>query len=650
MFENFNPGLKTKIFAAFSVVVFGLLVLVLFITTTETEEFEVNRIVRQLGFAQERFQTRLDDQRQHTYTMVRTITSDQKYRAFLGQMKDNFFSFAEEIARDTGSDLVVVVDEELVISGVSRPQDSRADMTAHTEESAIAVQAKHIEDIFSSVLDSGTGVTRVVVLAGKLVNAVFVPLQESVKDDYALGVVMAVRIIDDNWVREMLGNEVDELTVAFFANGKAVASDASARNRQILIEGAGTDKANTVVLQTDRHIALRTGFAEAGTDAGYVVAGNLDRSLKPLDRLSRDILLTGLVILALGMVIILFVAGRIVQPIRRLVDATHHVIDGDYSYRVENPSSDEVGELSHAFQNMVEGLQEKEQIRNLFGKYVHPSIVSGLIDNPDDLATEGRLQVQTLLFSDVAGFVGISGKMNAEQTVSLLNEYLGSMTDEITKADGILDKYLGDGIMAFFGPPFTPGNHALAACRAALKMDQRLAQMREKWIEQGLPPIHARIGLATGEVIVGNIGSEQTRDYTCIGETVNLASRLEGVNKYYSTSIIIDAGTRDLLGKNVAVRELDIIKVVGSDEPVRIYEVQALAEDQTRLQQELAGKFGEALVDYRAGRFLEAEAVFKELSGEPWKDPVSSIFLKRCMMYDMSPPKNWKGVFVMDKK
>ena len=134
-------GLKAKIFAAFSLIVFGLLGLVLYITTSETEAFEIDRITRQLGFAQERFQNRLDDQRQHAFTMVRTITSDQKYRAFLGQMKDNFFSFAEEIARDTRSDLVVVVDEELEISGVSKPRDSRADMTAHTENSAKAVTA-----------------------------------------------------------------------------------------------------------------------------------------------------------------------------------------------------------------------------------------------------------------------------------------------------------------------------------------------------------------------------------------------------------------------------------------------------------------------------------------------------------------------------
>jgi class 3 adenylate cyclase len=644
-------GLKAKIFAAFSAIVFGLLGLVLYITTTETESFEVERITRQLGFAQDRFQNRLDDQRRHAFTMVRTITSDQKYRAFLGQMKDNFFSFAEEIARDTGSDLVVVVDEELEISGVSKPRDSRADMQAHVDQSTNAIRADHVEEIISGVLDTGKGITRVVVLGGKLVNAVFVPLQESVKDDYALGVVMAARTIDDAWVRDLLGNEVDDLTVAFYAGDDVVASDASVQNRQQLVSGNGsTDLTGEVLLQTDRHITLKTPLDGAGATAGYVVAGNLDRSLKPLARLSRHIMMTGLGILVLGLLITLAVAGRIVQPIRRLVDATHHVIDGDYSYRVDNPSSDEVGELSEAFQNMVEGLQEKEQIRNLFGKYVHPSIVSGLIDNPDDLSLEGRHQVQTLMFSDVAGFVGISGQLDAEETVALLNEYLGEMTAEITRADGILDKYLGDGIMAFFGPPFTPGNHALAACQAALKMDQRLGQLRDAWCADGLPPIRARIGLATGEVIVGNIGSEQTRDYTCIGETVNLASRLEGANKYYGTSIIIDAGTRDLLGKSIAVRELDVIKVMGSDDPVRIFEVQALLDDQTARQKEIADGFASAIADYRAGRFEAARIAFEVLAAAPLEDAVSEIFARRCADFEADAPEGWNGVYVMDRK
>ena len=643
-------GLRAKIFAAFSIVVFGLLGTVVYVTNSQTETFETERITRQLNLARERFQQRLDGQRASAFKLVKTITSDQKYRAFLEDMKDNYFSFAEEIARDTASGLVVIVDDELDISGVSQPVRTHDEMDAHIVRIRTAIKAEHLAAVFDEVLESGQGQTHLIALGGGLANAVFVPLKESPKDTYALGVVMVANEIDDEWVRKLLGNEVDDLTVVFFAEDRAVASDASKANRATLVKLASAAEHTRVTLQTDRHIAVRALFETAGVTAGYIVAGNLDRALKPIGVLQRQLLIVGFIVLVIGMLIAFGVSSRIVRPIRTLVAATQHVMDGDFSYRVTNPSSDEVGELSKAFQNMVEGLEEKEQIRNLFGKYVHPSIVSGLIDNPDELGVEGRHQVQTLLFSDVQGFVGISANMDAEETVEFLNEYLGKMTEEITRTDGILDKYLGDGIMSFFGPPFTPGNHAYAACRAAIRMQRRLTELRPEWIARGIPEINVRIGLATGEVIVGNIGSEQTRDYTCIGEPVNLASRLEGVNKYYGTLTIIDAGTRDLAGKAINVRELDVIKVVGSEDPVRIFELWGFDEDETADQVELRAGYDTAMIDYRAARFADAAGLFDLLAAEPTADRPSRTMAARCRNFVETPPENWDGVYQMDQK
>jgi len=648
-------GLRAKIFAAFSVVVFGLLGTVVYVTNSETEAFETERITRQLDLARERFQRRLDAQRAYAFTLVQTITSDQKYRAFLEDMKDNYFSFAEEIARDTASGLVIIIDDEFEIAGVSQPVRNHDDVEEHVERIRQAIKAEHLKGVFNAVLETGEGQNHLIALGDGLANAVFVPLKESPKDDYALGVVMVANEIDDDWVRNLLGNEVDDLTVAFFADGRAVASDASAANRQTLVDQAAGAELTRVTLQSDRHIALRAAFETAGVPAGYIVAGNLDRALKPIGVLQRELLIVGFIVLLIGMVLAFGVSSRIVRPIRRLVAATQHVQDGDYSYRVTNPSRDEVGELSTAFQNMVEGLQEKEQIRNLFGKYVHPSIVSGLIDNPEELGVEGRHQVQTLLFSDVEGFVGISANMDAEETVEFLNDYLGQMTEEITRTDGILDKYLGDGIMSFFGPPFTPGNHAYAACRAAIRMQRRLTELRPEWLARGLPEINVRIGLATGEVIVGNIGSEQTRDYTCIGEPVNLASRLEGVNKYYGTNTIIDAGTRDLAGKAINVRELDVIKVVGSEDAVRIFELWGFAEDETAGQTALRSRYDAALIDYRAGRFDDAAQLFEALAADPVAansvaDAPSRVMAMRSRAFAAAPPDDWDGVYAMDQK
>jgi adenylate cyclase len=391
-------------------------------------------------------------------------------------------------------------------------------------------------------------------------------------------------------------------------------------------------------------------FQGTGAKSGYVVAADLDRSLEPIAAMQRTILLIGGSVLVLGLLMTLAVASGIVRPLRRLVDGTHRVIEGDYTFQVENPAKDEVGELSSAFQKMVEGLRERENIRSLFGKYVHPSIVSGLLEDPENVFVGGQRQVQTLLFGDVENFVGLSSGMNAEALVEFLNSYLGAMTEELTRSEGILDKYLGDGLMAFFGPPFTPGNHALAGCVAALRMQSRLKELAAGWQAEGLPPIRTRIGLSTGEVVVGNIGSEHMRDYTCIGEAVNMASRLENLNRHYGTAIITDAATREMAGRSVMVRELDTVRVVGSDLDSHLYELISLTGEQDADTAELIERYGVALGDYRAGRFGRAGRHFEALIKPPFNDAPSRVMAARCLELKQNPRQGWDGVHEMLEK
>ena len=645
-------GLRTKIFISFSILLLMLLGGVQYITNVKTEAFEVAGITHQLMAASDRFRKRLENQRQGTFRLVSAITTGQKYRAFLQQIKENFFSFAEELAFDTGADHVLMVDEKMALRGVSPPIKRGDDAEAHAERMSKIVKAAHLRTIFERVLDTGLGENRVVAFAGGLANASFVPLKESLRDDYALGVVLVAEPIDDNWIRALLGDEVDDLKVAFFVEGKPVASNASKRNRRRLVDvrtpaGAAVTE---IRLRGERHLVLTTLFQETGAKSGYVVAANLDRSLQPIAAMQRTILLIGGGVLILGLLMTLAVASGIVRPLRRLVDGTHRVVEGDYTFQVENAGKDEVGELSSAFQKMVEGLQEKENIRSLFGKYVHPSIVSDLLEDPDNVVVGGNRQVQTLLFGDVENFVGLSSGMNAEALVEFLNGYLGAMTEELTRSEGILDKYLGDGLMAFFGPPFTPGNHALAGCVAALRMQSRLKELAAGWHAEGLPPIRVRIGVSTGEVVVGNIGSEHMRDYTCIGEAVNMASRLENLNRHYGTSIIIDAATREMAGRSVMVRELDTVRVVGSDLDSHLYELISLAGEQDADTAELIERYGVALGDYRAGRFGRAGRHFEVLIKPPFDDAPSRVMAARCLELKQNPRQGWDGVHEMLEK
>jgi class 3 adenylate cyclase len=594
-------GLREKIFLAFFSIVTLLLGVTLYYTNTQTTAFELARIITELQNTQGRFEDKFESERKSTLRLVSTITSDQKYRSFLQQVRDNYYSFAEEIGFDTKADLVFVVDEDMAVRGtyplsksneVKKPSEGGDEKFEEVEEKTeegkaesgdsdqqrgehIAwvlerVEEVHVDDLLGEILDSGKSISRVLSFGDQLMNTVNVPLKESLSDDYALGVVSVGITIDDDWVKQLLKDESSEVNAIFHVGGKAVAANISDYRRaailKVALAGSGAaadDKAFDY--KGERYIMLQGAFTKAGRPAGYVFAASLDKAMAPFVSLQWKIFALGVVALIIGLAIMLGLANRIVKPIRQLVTGTQEVLDGNYDYKVEPQSKDEVGRLTRAFNDMTEGLQEKEQIRNLFGKYVHPSIVGDLMENPDHLQQGGTQRVQTLLFSDIAGFTTISEGMDAESLVAFLNEYLGAMADELAACEGILDKYLGDGIMAFWGPPLTKGNHARLACNAALGMQIILEDMRKDWQARGLPPIHARIGIATGDVIVGNIGSEQSQDYTCIGDTVNLASRLEGVNKAYGTRIIIDETTLEMTDSHFLVRELDTVRVKGRD-------------------------------------------------------------------------------------
>jgi len=218
--------------------------------------------------------------------------------------------------------------------------------------------------------------------------------------------------------------------------------------------------------------------------------------------------------------------------------------------------------------------REKKRIRGAFSRYVAPALVDQIMHDPAMLRLGGEKRVCTVFFSDIAGFTTLSEGLSPEQLVEFLNTYLTEVTDIILAHGGMLDKYEGDAVMAVFGAPILQPDHAERACRAALAVQARLTELRGAWKERGLPQFITRIGLNSGEMVVGNMGSRERFDYTVIGDAVNLGSRLEGANKQYGTYLMISEATRELAGANKFVtRELDMIRVKGKAEPVRVYEL-----------------------------------------------------------------------------
>ncbi len=296
--------------------------------------------------------------------------------------------------------------------------------------------------------------------------------------------------------------------------------------------------------------------------------------------------------------------------------------------------------------------QEKKMLRGVFAHYVPEKVIQEIIDHPEKLSLGGEERVVTVLFSDVAGFTTLSEKMSPKELVALLNEYLTAMTDIILKHNGIIDKFEGDAIMAEFGVPVTFENHQKEACLAALEMQSKLRELRYKWKKEGKPELHARIGINTGEMIVGNMGSNTVFDYTVIGDHVNLGSRLEGANKAYQTNIMISSFTHEAVKNDFIFRALDLIRVKGKAKPVQVFELIGTLETKFTDQfLEMLDWFNQGLIAYRLREWDDALAAFKRCLYLVPNDRPSQIYVDRCVYFkENPPPDNWDGVWVLKEK
>jgi adenylate cyclase len=310
------------------------------------------------------------------------------------------------------------------------------------------------------------------------------------------------------------------------------------------------------------------------------------------------------------------------------------------------------GYFSSTVYHFVVERKQRMLIKTMFSTYVNPSVVEELILNPDKLKLGGEQRELTVMFSDIEGFTSISEGMPAEELVGHLNEYLSAMTEIIFKNDGTVDKYEGDAIMAFWGAPVTQADHALRACLSALQMEEQLAFIRSSWKQQGKPSLNVRIGVNTGEMVVGNMGSMGKFNYTVIGDSVNLASRLEGANKQYKSNILVSERTYDLVKEWILGRELDLITVKGRSTPLKIFELLQVNSNTVdeRLQQ-LLSNYSSGLSLYRERKWKAAIARFKEALRFREGDYPSLLYIERATHYLVKPPpKDWNGIFVMQSK
>ena len=292
--------------------------------------------------------------------------------------------------------------------------------------------------------------------------------------------------------------------------------------------------------------------------------------------------------------------------------------------------------------------RRKQEIRSAFSQYLSPGVVAQVTENPEMLVLGGDKRRMTAFFSDIRGFTGISEKLAPEELVSILNRYLTTMTDLILDTGGTVDKFEGDAIVAFWGAPIHMEDHAARACSTALRCQEAHHSMNRELEREGYPELVTRIGLATGDMVVGNMGSSRRFDYTVMGSTVNLGSRLEGVNKVYGTSIMVPGETMLDAGDGFVFRELDTVRVVGQKQPVDIYQLICLREHLTAEIRDYMEKYAEGLRLYRKGSFTLAADAFAAAADLP-----SAIMANRCRAMAQEPgdgAEDWNGVYNLTSK
>ena len=363
----------------------------------------------------------------------------------------------------------------------------------------------------------------------------------------------------------------------------------------------------------------------------------------------RRNLILSILISAMALMIVLLLSMRlskgITQPLASLTKEALAIrefhVDGSLGLETRFR---ELHEMATAFDSMKAGLRS-------FRKFVPADLVRTLVQSGEEAALGGRRERITVYFSDIVGFTSIAEQMSAEALIPHLGEYISLQSDVIQDGAGTVDKYIGDAVMAFWNAPAVVEHHALKACQAALAVQAKLEAQRIQWAQLGLPIFHARIGIETGEVVVGNMGSAKRLNYTVIGDTVNQASRLESLGKYYKVSILIGEVAYSEASDGIEARLLDKVILVGKRKAIYVYELLALKGELTDDIQRFKDVYESGMQAYFARRWQDAEDFFIQSQHMKPKDHASALMLERCRSFKLNPPAiDWDGAFVPESK
>ncbi|UCB46235.1 MAG: adenylate/guanylate cyclase domain-containing protein [Spirochaetota bacterium] len=349
---------------------------------------------------------------------------------------------------------------------------------------------------------------------------------------------------------------------------------------------------------------------------------------------------------------LLVTENMVIKAIKKFSGGVEEITKGNFDYHINIKRNDEIGDLATTFNGMTDGLKERDMVKDLFGKYVQKEVAEMVLKS--EIKLGGEKQVATVLFSDIRSFTTLSEQLEPKNLVSMLNRYFTAMVDHIIRYSGVLDKYIGDALMVHFGILSDTKNSADNAVKTAIDMTKSLMDFNEQQENRKEPQINIGIGIHTGELVAGNIGSPNRMEYTVVGDTVNLASRAEGLTKLFGAHIVITEATHENLKDQGSYlsRPLDLIVVKGKTKPVLMYEIFDADSERTRQKKkETLQELNNAVILYRSRDFKKAKKIFFDLIKFNESDVLVKYYSNLCDYFLDNPPKDdWNGSAIMKTK
>ena len=464
-------------------------------------------------------------------------------------------------------------------------------------------------------------------------------------------------VIDDNTARDL--QRLSSSDVTFVRAGRdppeLLATTLPPSRRSAMVEVASKvvrDGGNGIStrLGEDEFEMLATPIGDTGPDLKLYAL--LQRSVAeghaPYLALQAVLMFLAAVALAITLLGAIRIARRITRPVTELAGAAREIAAGNYAVKVHAAGDDELGDLARSFDGMVKRLAERDSLRDALGKVASNDVVEKFLQGEIELGGEER--DVTVMFTDVRNFTGLAESLSPQQSLSLLNEFLTAISEVVEEHGGVVDKYLGDGVMAIFGAPVTRPDDPQRAVDCALRISTRVEALGPALAARGLPHPQVGLGMNTARVIAGNMGSPTRLNYTVLGDGVNLASRLEGLTKRYHVPIVAGSRTRESV-TGIVWRELDKVRVKGKTVPERIFEpLGHVGEVPAAMLADLA-RWHEALDDFRSRRWARARAGLETLADEPTYLRLVAIYLGYLRELAADPPgEEWDAAFTLYDK